>query len=107
MPATVALQAVQALGEVIRELGRRGDADAVGTRQHLAILNDLVGEVLPNVDVLGSLPSADDVVTPLDARRVVFVDGRIPYARGACGGTGPRFPPLKPHRTPPMPWTEP
>ena len=48
--------------------------------QHLAILNDLVREVLPNVDVLGSLPSADDVVTPLDAHRdcdrVVFVDRR-------------------------------
>ena len=70
------LRAVQALGEDIRELGRRGDADAVGTRQHLAILNDLVGEVLPNDDVLGSLPSADDVVTPLDTIRVVFVDRR-------------------------------
>ena len=63
---------MQALGKDIRELGRRGDAD----EQHLAILNNLMGEVLPNVDVLDSLPSADDVVTPLDARRVVFVDGR-------------------------------
>jgi hypothetical protein len=32
-----------------------------------------VGEVLPDVDVLGSLPSADDFVTPLDARSVVLV----------------------------------
>ena len=53
-------------------LGRRGDAD----EQHLAILNNLVVEVLLNVDVLGSLPSANDVVTPLDARSVVFVDRR-------------------------------
>ena len=42
----------------------------------LAILNNLVSEVLPDVDVLGSLPSADDVVSPLDALRVVFVDRR-------------------------------
>ncbi len=60
---------MEALGEDILELGRSGDAD----EQHLAILNNFVGEVLLDVDVLGSLPSADDVVTPLDARRVVFV----------------------------------
>ena len=40
------------------------------------VLIDLVGEVLPNVDVLSSLPSTDDVVAPLDARRFVFVDRR-------------------------------
>ncbi len=68
---------MEALGEDIRELGRRGDAD----EQHLAILNNFAGEVLPDVDVLSSLPSADDVVTPLDARRVVFVD-----RRGLCLG---------------------
>ncbi len=50
--------------------------DAVAYEQHLAILNNFVGEVLPDVDVLGSLPSTDDVVTPLDARRVVFVNRR-------------------------------
>ena len=32
-----------------------------------------MGEVLPDVDVLGTFPSADDVVTPLDARGVVLV----------------------------------
>ena len=47
--ACLPLRVVQALGEDMRELGRRGDAD----EQHLAILNNLVGEVLPNVDVLG------------------------------------------------------
>jgi hypothetical protein len=31
------------------------DAD----EQHLSILNDFVDEVLPDVEVLGSLPSAD------------------------------------------------
>ncbi len=72
MEARLPLRVVEALGEDIRELGRRGDSD----EQHLAILNNFVGEVLPDVDVLGSLPSADDVVTPLDARRVVFVDRR-------------------------------
>jgi hypothetical protein len=34
---------------------------------HLAHLDDFVGEVLPDVNVLGSLTSTDDVVTPLDA----------------------------------------
>ncbi len=65
--ACLPLLVVQALGEDIRELGRCGDADD----QHLAILNDLVGEALPDVDVLGSLPSADDVVTPHDWSLVV------------------------------------
>ncbi len=32
-----------------------------------------MGEVLLNVDVLGSFTSADDVVAPLDARGVVLV----------------------------------
>ncbi len=39
---------MQALGEDIRELGRHGNAD----EQDLAILNNLVGEVLLDVDVL-------------------------------------------------------
>ncbi len=30
-------------------------------------------DVLPNIDVLGSFPSADDVVAPFDARGVVLV----------------------------------
>ena len=32
-----------------------------------------MGEVLPDVDVLGAFPSADDINTPLDARSVVIV----------------------------------
>jgi hypothetical protein len=39
---------------------------------HLAILDDLVSEVLPDVDVLGPLASTHDVVSPLDARGVVL-----------------------------------
>ena len=46
---------------------------------HLAVLDHLVGEVLPNVYVLGSLTAADDVVAPFNTRRVVLVDrGRLP-----------------------------
>ncbi len=59
---------MQALGEDIRELEHRGDAD----EQHLVILDDLVSEVLPDSDVLGSLPSTNDVVTD----RNVLVDRR-------------------------------
>ena len=70
--ACLPLRVVQALGEDIRELGRRRDADEL----HLAILNILVSEVLPDVDVLGLLPSADDVVIPLDAHNVVLVHRR-------------------------------
>ncbi len=41
-------------------------------------LDDVVGEVLPNVNALGPFASADDVVTPLNARGVVLVDrGRL------------------------------
>ena len=40
---------------------------------HLTVLDDLVGEVLPDVNVLGTFTAADDVVTPLDARGVVLV----------------------------------
>ncbi len=32
-----------------------------------------MGEVLPNVDVLGSFTSPDDVVTPFNTRGVVLV----------------------------------
>ncbi len=46
----------------------------------MTILDDLMrkdceigGEVLPDVNVLGALPSPDDVVAPFNTRRVVFV----------------------------------
>ncbi len=41
-----------------------------------------MGEVLPDVDVLGTFPSADDVVTPLDACGVVLVYRSRPLLRG-------------------------
>jgi hypothetical protein len=69
----------QALSGDVRDLGRRGDAD----EQHLSISpfcmtsESWAPEALPDVDLLGSLPSADDVVvaTPLDVRRVVVIQG--------------------------------
>ena len=61
---------MESLGQDVRHLSRGRDLD----EPHLTILDDLVGEVLPDVNVLGTFPAADDVVTPLDARRVVFVE---------------------------------
>ena len=40
---------------------------------HLLPLDHFMGKVLADVDVLGMLASADHVVSPLDARRVVLV----------------------------------
>ena len=59
------------LGKDIGQLVLRRHLD----EPHLAVLDHLVGEVLPNVDVLGSLTAADDVVAPLNTRRGVLVDG--------------------------------
>ena len=39
----------------------------------MTVLDHFVREVLPDVNVLGALPSADDVVPPFDARGVVLV----------------------------------
>ena len=66
---------MKSLGKDIGQLVLRRHLD----EQHLAVLDDLVGEVLPDVDVLGSLTAADDVVAPFNTRRVVLVDrGRLP-----------------------------
>ena len=59
---------MKSLGKDIGQLVLRRHLD----EPHLAVLNDLVGEVLPNVDMLGSLTAADDVVAPFNARRVVL-----------------------------------
>ena len=40
-----------------------------------------MGEVLPDVNVLGAFPPADDVVSPLDARCVVLVYWSRPLLR--------------------------
>jgi len=63
------LRKVQRLGQDIRQLEGGSDVDQL----HVAILDHFMREVLPNVDMLGPLPSANDVVTPLDARSVVLV----------------------------------
>ena len=68
---------MQSLGQDIGQLGRCLDLD----QPHLTILNDFVGEVLPDIDVLGTFPSADDVVTPLHARGVVLVYRSRPLLR--------------------------
>ena len=67
--ARLPLREVQRLGQDVRQLGGRRNADEL----HLAILDHLMREVLPDVNVLGALPPADDVVPPLDARGVVLV----------------------------------
>ncbi len=46
------LREVERLGQYVRQLVSRSDLDL----RHLPILNDLVGEVLPNVDVLSGAP---------------------------------------------------
>ena len=42
-------------------------------KDHVSILDGLMGEVLANVNVLGSLTAANDVVSPLNAGCVVLV----------------------------------
>jgi hypothetical protein len=37
-------------------------------------MNHFVGEVLPDINVLGSFPTSNDGVAPFDARGVVLVD---------------------------------
>ncbi len=59
---------MQALREDIRELKRHGDS----YEPHIAVLDDLVRKVLPDVNMLGPLTSSNDVVAPLDARGVVL-----------------------------------
>ncbi len=40
---------------------------------HLSVSNHFMSKVLTDVNVLGSIPSANDVVAPLDAHCVVLV----------------------------------
>ena len=56
-------------GQDVCHLSRGWDLD----QPHLTVLDDFVDEVLPEIDVLGTFPSADDAVTPRDARCVVLV----------------------------------
>ena len=43
----------------------------------MTVLNHFVGEVFADVDVLSPLASANDMVSPFDAGRAVFIDWRI------------------------------
>ena len=63
------LREVQRLGQDIRQLRRSRDADKL----HVAILDDLMGKVFPDVNVLGALPAADDTVPPFVTCRIVLV----------------------------------
>ena len=68
------LREVQRLGQDIRQLRRSRDADKL----HVAILDDLMSKVFPDVNVLGALAAADDIVPPFDTCSVVLVHrGRL------------------------------
>ena len=68
-----------------------------------------MGEVLPDVDVLGAFPSADDVVTPLDAsaRGIVLVPSLFrpasPQESDQTVKPRPRGPQLESFGSPPYP----
>ncbi len=65
----------QRLGEDVCQLitRRLGYPDET----HVTVLDYFVCEVFADVDVLGTLASADNMVPPFDACRVVFVDRSI------------------------------
>ena len=63
------LREVQRLGQDVRQLRRSRDADKL----HVAILDDLMGEVFPDVNVLGAFPSANDIAPPFDTCRIILV----------------------------------
>ncbi len=53
----------------MRQLRRCRDADEL----HVAILDNLMSKMLADVNVLGVLPAADDIVPPFYTRCVVLV----------------------------------
>ncbi len=57
------------LGQDIGHLGPCWNLD----QQHLTVLDDFMGAVLPDVDVLVTFPTLYDVVAPLNARGVLLV----------------------------------
>jgi hypothetical protein len=63
------LREVQRLGQDVCQLRSSRDADML----HVAILDDLMGEVFPDVNVLGAPPAADDIVPPFNTCRIVLV----------------------------------
>ncbi len=61
---------MKSLGEDICELLRGVHSN----QAQVSILDRLMGEVLSDVDVLGTLSASDDVVAPLKTSVIVFVD---------------------------------
>ncbi len=61
----------QRLGQNLRQLLGGSDVNQL----HMVILDHLMSEVLPDVDVLRALSATNDVVFPFDARGVVLVVG--------------------------------
>ena len=61
---------MKSLGEDICKLLRGVDSN----QTQVSILDRFMGEVLPDVDVLGTLSASDSVVAPLNVSIVVLVD---------------------------------
>jgi hypothetical protein len=60
---------MKSLGEDVGELLRGVDSN----QAQVTILERFMGEVLPDVDVLGTLSASDDIVAPLNASVVVLI----------------------------------
>ena len=61
---------MKSLGEDVCELLRSVDSN----QAQVSVLDCFMGEVLPNVNVLGALSASDDVVTQLNASVIVLID---------------------------------
>jgi hypothetical protein len=61
---------MKSLGEDVCELLRGVDSN----QAQVSVLDRLMGEVLPNVNVLGTLSASDDIITALNASVVVLID---------------------------------
>ncbi len=64
------LQHMESLGEDVSQLQLRRGRDFDQLR--LSFSNHFMSEVLADINVLGSFPSADDVISPLDACCVIL-----------------------------------
>ncbi len=61
---------MKSLGEDACELLRGADPN----QKQMSILNHLMGEVLPDVNMLGAFSTSNNVIAPLNASTVVLVD---------------------------------
>ncbi len=106
------LLGMTSLGEDVCELLRGVDSN----QAQVSLLDRFMGEVLPNVNVLGTLSASDDVVTPLNASVVVLIDrgpgfwskSHAPQdmSAGGIGDKSPQQPPWMLSSTPPLLLTE-